>query len=88
MNNYPDGAEHDPNAPWNARDVTECDECGGQAEDELVETYDRSEGTDRWLCESCAELAQCNACQHWYSISDTIDGVCIDCAEPYLTESK
>ena len=81
LSNYPDGAENDPRAPWNQKDVTECDECGGQAEDELVESYDRSEGENRWLCESCADMVKCATCQHWYDVSDTTDGVCCDCEE-------
>ena len=28
--NYPAGAEHDPNAPWNQKDPEECSECGGE----------------------------------------------------------
>ena len=78
MSNYPDGAENDPNAPWNARDVTECDECGNQAEDELIQEVHG----ELWLCEACADLIKCTTCQQWYDVSDTTDGVCVDCEEP------
>lgn len=31
MDNYPDGAANDPNAPWNQKDpvMVECEDCGG-----------------------------------------------------------
>ena len=34
MNNYPDGAANDPNAPWNQKDpvMIDCPECEGSGE--------------------------------------------------------
>ena len=82
MDNYPPGAANDPNAPYNQKDVTECDTCGNNAEDELVESYDRSEGETRWMCESCAGIVKCSTCHQWYPKEDTHDGVCVDCVDP------
>ncbi len=42
---YPAGAEHDPSAPWNAKDNEECPGCGTPGE--LLD----SDGTyERWGC--------------------------------------
>ena len=84
MSNYPDGAENDPNAPWNQKDVTECDECGNQAVDELIQEMHGQ----LWLCEACADLIKCHACKHWYYNEDVIGDVCVDCAESELREEK
>ncbi len=29
---YPAGAEHDPRAPWNQREISPCSECRGEGE--------------------------------------------------------
>ena len=79
MSNYPPGAENDPRAPWNQKDVYECDKCGNNAEDELIESYDREAMGDLWMCESCAGRTKCTTCKQWHYNEDTKDGVCFDC---------
>ena len=81
--NYPCGAD-DRHAPWNQKDVTECDECCNQAEDELIQEVHG----ELWLCEACADLVKCHACKQWYDNEDVTHGVCCDCAEPELLEVK
>ena len=78
--NYPCGAD-DRHAPWNQQDVTECDKCGEQPEDELVESYDREAQRDLFKCEACAGQARCAKCSEWYDTGDMLDGVCVDCEE-------
>ena len=74
--NYPCGAD-DRHAPWNQKDVTECDECGNNAEDELIQEVHG----ELWLCESCAGLVICSKCCHFYYAADVNDGYCVDCGE-------
>jgi len=50
---YPAGAEHDPNAPWNATDAPECPECGEPA----IETGGDQTSVD-------LECTECGHC--WY----------------------
>lgn len=50
MSNYPPGAEHDPNAPWNARDNETCPECDSFTCTYLLATDDISE---EWECDEC-----------------------------------
>ena len=61
---------------------TECAECSGKAVVELVQEI-RGEP---WLCEACADLANCHACNHWYYNEDMIGDVCVYCAESELLE--
>lgn len=46
---YPAGAEHDPQAPWNAQDTLTCPECDSDCTapegDDGVRAY--------WTCEDC-----------------------------------
>lgn len=35
MSNYPPGSETDPNAPWNAKEPRECEDCEGTGEIEI-----------------------------------------------------
>ena len=78
---YPAGAENDPRAPWNQRDVTECDTCQGNAEDELIEGCERVTGLQIWQCERCAGRERCNGCKAWHYREDLLDGVCLACGE-------
>lgn len=42
---YPAGAESDPRAPWNQRDIEACDECGGEGKNDEGEKCDACNGT-------------------------------------------
>ena len=83
MNNYPDGAANDPNAPWNQKGTDECDECGNQCVDELtpVSVFNGHSEHDEWLCEACCDLAKCTVCDEWRHVVDVVGDVCVDCEE-------
>lgn len=47
--NYPPGALHDPDAPWNARDGEPCPDCG----DTMTERDVDGNGTVEYECTRC-----------------------------------
>jgi hypothetical protein len=80
MNNYPDGAEHDPRAPWNQKGTNKCDECGNEADDELIEAYSASRGENAFFCVRCAGREKCDRCKKWYHADDVNSySICVDC---------
>jgi len=70
--NYPAGAEHDPNAPWNQvePDVEECPECEGSGTiwDDQELTCDTCEGTGEIVIDADTRAYEdaCRRADHAY----------------------